>query len=92
MGDTFHLGCTKCKEHVWAARSGFGGSVHLYRGLNLTLVETFLEAHQGHPLLFIGLSAFQDSHQMELGEDGTLYRAKYPHQLLASSPASKGIF
>lgn len=77
---SYHLGCIQCKEHVWAGMSRFGDSVQLFRNENLALIGTFLKAHRDHPLLFSDLSSFSDSHQMELGEDGMLHRARYTLQ------------
>lgn len=51
---TYYLACDSCKKMLWVGQQG-AGSKHpwIYRGpTELDKLETFLNAHTDHPLVF----------------------------------------
>lgn len=51
MSTTYHVYCDQCKDKAWAGQSA-GDRRYIYRGKD-SEIESFLFAHQGHPLRFL---------------------------------------
>lgn len=62
MSRTASIFCIDCKKSAWISQTHGGPVYHLYHGEYLALLQTFLNEHKGHSLIF------EDDEEMDIDE------------------------
>jgi len=81
MSQTYDIACRQCKKALWIGQtSGGEPHGHIYSGVpnTMALLNTFLWAHLGHPLVFCKDSELDDYDEIST-YDKEPQAAKYPY-------------